>query len=127
MTKTAGDINGDGFDDLIVSNSFADPNDIENSGSSYVVFGRSSGFDATFDLSILDGSNGFHLNGESEYDLSGSSVSSAGDINSDGFNNLIIGASNASPDGIENAGSSYVVYGKTLFNKDLNLSNLRKL
>ncbi len=58
-----------------------------------MVFGRDTGFDAALELSELDGSNGFVLNGIDEYDRSGRSVSGAGDINGDGIDDLIIGAS----------------------------------
>jgi hypothetical protein len=55
---SAGDVNGDGFADLIVGANFADANG-SNSGASYVVFGHASGFAANLNLSSLDGSNGF--------------------------------------------------------------------
>ena len=42
-------------------------------------------FPALIELSSLKGSDGFQINGEASYDLSGSSVASAGDINGDGF------------------------------------------
>ncbi|MFW9264513.1 cadherin-like domain-containing protein, partial [Nostoc sp. CALU 546] len=109
--SSAGDINGDGFDDLIIGALRADPNGQSAAGSSYVVFGSNSGFDAQFNLSSLDGSNGFVINGIAAFDLSGSSVSSAGDINGDGFDDLIIGAIGADPNGQNIAGSSYVVFG----------------
>ena len=54
LGTSAGDVNGDGFDDLIVSASGADPNG-ESSGSTYVVFGKAVGFAATTDLSSLNG------------------------------------------------------------------------
>ncbi len=107
--SSAGDVNGDGFADIIIAASYADPNG-ENSGSSYVVFGHASGFDATLALSGLDGSNGFRLDGVNAYDYSGYKVSSAGDVNGDGFSDLIVGAPYADPNG-ENSGSSYVVFG----------------
>ncbi|MBD2517377.1 FG-GAP repeat protein [Nostoc sp. FACHB-973] len=123
--SSAGDINGDGFDDLIIGASGADSNGQSGAGSSYVVFGSSSGFSAVFNLSSLDGSNGFVINGIDRYDRSGTSVSSAGDINSDGFDDLIIGASFASPNGQDYAGSSYVVFGTSSgFNAQFNLSSL---
>ena len=43
-------------------------------------------------LANLDGTNGFRLDGEAPYDFSGNSVASAGDVNGDGFDDLIIGA-----------------------------------
>ncbi|MEO1211656.1 MAG: Calx-beta domain-containing protein, partial [Cyanobacteria bacterium J06638_20] len=116
----AGDINGDGIDDLIIGAYFADPNGNSAAGSSYVVFGRQTGFGARFNLSALNGSNGFAINGVAENDLSGRSVSGAGDINGDGIDDLIIGATSADP-----AGASYVVFGRqTGFGASLNLSAL---
>ena len=41
------------------------------SGASYVVFGKASGFEANLNLSTLDGSNGFQINGELARDYSG--------------------------------------------------------
>jgi hypothetical protein len=49
-------------------------------------------FGPTFNLSTLNGSNGFAINGIAADDYSGLSVSSAGDVNGDGFDDLIIGA-----------------------------------
>ncbi|AFZ51399.1 Ig-like domain-containing protein [Dactylococcopsis salina] len=107
--SSAGDVNGDGIDDLIIGADGADPNG-DDSGESYVVFGDSSGFPATVELSSLDGSNGFTLNGVDEDDFSGWSVSSAGDVNGDGIADLIIGAVFADPNG-DDSGESYVVFG----------------
>ncbi|PXW88242.1 FG-GAP repeat protein [Nitrosomonas sp. Nm84] len=121
--SSAGDVNGDGFDDVIVGAPGADSNG-DASGSSYVVFGRASGFDATLNLSSLDGSNGFRLDGVAKSDSSGTSVSNAGDINGDGFNDVIVGAPGADPNG-NRSGSSYVVLGKASgFDATLDLSSL---
>src|SRR5436305_160236 len=71
-----------------------------------------SDFPPVVKLSSLDGSNDFWRDGGSSEEGSGASVHSAGDINGDGFTDLIIGAVGADPGGKSYAGSSYVVFGK---------------
>jgi hypothetical protein len=65
-------------------------------------------FPANIDLSSLDGSNGFTLNGVSSIDDSGWPVASAGDVNGDGFADLIVGA----PSAYKRKGASYIVFGR---------------
>ncbi|MFC1467692.1 IPT/TIG domain-containing protein [Verrucomicrobiota bacterium] len=109
----AGDVNGDGYADFIVGAPLADAGGPENRGVSYVVFGKSEEFDPSFSLGSLDGANGFRIEGLSEDDESGCSVSSAGDVNGDGFADIIIGARNAEAGGKVQAGSCYVIFGKS--------------
>lgn len=111
-----GDFNGDGFDDLLVGARNADVDltkDVQ--GESYLVYGKASGFPAIFALSTLqngDGTSGFVLRGVDRFDYSGSSVAGAGDVNGDGFDDLIVGASYAEGDDTRTRqGESYVVYG----------------
>ena len=73
----AGDVNGDGIDDLIIGAPVADLT-AGTPAQSYVVFGTAAGFAASLDLAALDGTNGFRLDGIDEDDFSGSSVAGAG-------------------------------------------------
>jgi len=68
-------------------------------------------FPPTFNLSDLDGTNGFRLSGVAAGDRSGRAVNSAGDVNGDGLADLLIGADGADPNGTY-SGASYVVFGQ---------------
>ena len=103
----AGDVNGDGLADLLVGARWADPDGNGSAGESYLVFGKASS--TPVDLAALGGS-GFRIRGADSGDLSGFSVSGAGDVNGDGLADLLIGAHRAEPGGDRAAGESYVVF-----------------
>jgi hypothetical protein len=107
----ASDLNGDGFADLVIGARGTDPNTDSNAGETYVVFGKAAGFTASLDLGALDGADGFRLDGVDAVDRSGTSVSGAGDVNGDGFDDLIVGAAYAAVNGSNLVGESYVVFG----------------
>ncbi len=123
----AGDINGDGIKDLIIGapvSNFFNPNAPNTPGNVYVVFGNNNGFPDKLDLSTLDGTNGIKIEGISGQDWTGFSVSGDGDVNNDGFADVVIGARLADPNGLDNAGAAYVVFGKAAFDPTINLSDL---
>ena len=109
--KGAGDVNGDGFATSSSGRSAPIRTARPTPAKSYVVFGASGGLRRGADLSALDGSNGFRIDGINADDQSGFSVSGAGDVNGDGFDDIIVGARLADPDGRTLAGESYVVFG----------------
>ncbi|AFY61771.1 Calx-beta domain-containing protein [Synechococcus sp. PCC 6312] len=85
----AGDVNGDGFGDLLIGAQFGDV------GQAYVIFGgRSVGSNGRLNLDSLNGSNGFliekQVNGSKSSSL-GYSVTGGGDINGDGFDDIVLG------------------------------------
>ena len=111
----AGDLNGDGFGDLIVGAPSGD-NGGSTAGEAYVLFGKESGFGTAvggrqvIDLTNLSSLNGFIIQGDAAGDQLGWSVSAAGDVNADGFDDLIVGAP-MGDDGGTNAGEAYVIFG----------------
>ncbi len=94
--SSAGDVNGDGFDDLIVGISL-DDNNGESSGSARVFSG-------------IDGSVLYTFDGDSAGDQFGRPVSGAGDVNGDGYADLIVGAAGDDNNG-NDSGSARVFSG----------------
>jgi len=106
----AGDVNGDGFADIIVGA----PDSNIGAGRAYVVFGGVNvGASGAVDLSMLTPTTGVILDGSSipAAERAGFSVSGAGDIDGDGFADLIVGAPNALNSHGDPSGAAYVVYG----------------
>ncbi|MDF1730432.1 MAG: hypothetical protein P1U49_02945, partial [Minwuia sp.] len=105
----AGDVNGDGFDDVIIGSPYSDAYG-GNSGAAFVVFGSAAAVDVDVSLD-LDGTNGFTFFGRVGYDTAGFSVDGDGDLNGDGFSDLVIGARDASYGQSYGIGEVYVVFG----------------
>lgn len=99
---SAGDVNGDGLDDVIVVASTPE--------RAYVVFGRRDRAAVELTDVELGQSGGFALVSP---DLAvDSGVAAAGDVNGDGLDDVIVGATLADPFDVFNAGTVYVVFGK---------------
>ncbi|MGZ0186567.1 MAG: beta strand repeat-containing protein, partial [Alphaproteobacteria bacterium] len=111
--SNAGDLNADGFDDIILSAHGADPVGQVDAGEAYVIFGTSNltQLSRALDLSTLDGSNGFKIEGVNAGDFASYSVSQAGDVNGDGFDDFIIG--NIGFPGGANPSEAFVIFGKS--------------
>lgn len=107
----AGDVNGDTIDDIILGAPGLDGSGAYNVGGAYVVFGHGGAFASPFNVADLDGSNGFLLKGSNNGWYAGSAVAGAGDINNDGFDDILIGAESAEPGGASNAGAAWVAFG----------------
>ncbi len=101
--SNAGDVDGDGFSDIIVGADYDDSGG-ENSGAVYLVRGPISG-----DLGLWGADA--KLFGEEDYDHAGDTISTAGDLDGDGFADLLIGAPDQDPHGRSWAGAAYVVTG----------------
>ena len=99
----AGDLDGDGVDDLVVSALFADDSGL-NAGVVHVFFGPISG--SGVGVSTSDA----QLEGASDGDLLGRSVISAGDVDNDGFDDLLVSAQGDATSGA-NTGAAYLVNG----------------
>jgi len=102
----AGDVNGDGYDDFIIGSWNSEPGDY--AGQTYLILGKASGW--AMDNSLADSDASFW--GEAELDGAGCSVSGAGDVNADGYDDFIIGGP-YNDEGSNQAGQTYLILGKT--------------
>lgn len=118
VSDTSADLNGDGLGDLILGHEYHDEGILSSSGLAWVVFGR-SGFG---EINEISGDEGFRIIGTEENGGAGADVSTGGDVNGDGIEDIVIGA-----DGEENSngttGKVYVLFGDSQTN-DIQLSQI---
>eukprot|EP01032_Pedospumella_encystans_P039263 gene39263-biopygen27745 len=117
----AGDVNGDGIDDVIVGAFSAESPNMgasNDAGTAYVIFGKNmTGITTAFgdvDLSLVNTGSilGFRIIGAEFNDYCGYAVSNAGDVNGDGMNDIIVGAHRANHPGYDDIGIAYVIFGR---------------
>ena len=113
----AGDVDGDGHDDVLVG---ARRNDEAGSdaGAAYLVLGPVTG---ALDLSLADAK----LLGEESGDEAGLSVSSAGDVDTDGHADMLVSAVYGNDEVAPNAGAAYLVLGPVTGHFDLALADAK--
>ncbi|MEM1081146.1 MAG: hypothetical protein AAGH65_06150, partial [Pseudomonadota bacterium] len=105
----AGDINNDGFSDVLIGDDFTNATTgIQRAGRTYVVYGGDS-IPATQMLTNLNGSNGFIINGATSFSGAGIGVGGVGDVNADGVDDFGVAAGGFSVGG--GTGRTYILYG----------------
>ena len=98
----AGDVNGDGYDDLLIGNR----NGNGGTGRTWLIFGTPDR--SNIDLSMLSSSQGISITGATAGGYLGQSTTGPGDMNGDGIDDIVIGELR----GATNQGRIYVYYGR---------------
>ena len=100
--STAGDVNGDGYDDIVVGVPHANGGPGYDVGAAYMYYGSDAGIATT---------SGFWLVvGDQEYGYFGSQVDYAGDVNGDGFGDVLVSATGYDWS-VSDEGASWLFYG----------------
>ena len=107
--SSAGDIDGDGLSDILIGAMHYDANGFSNTGKAYLILGSSLGVNSEISLSTAD----YSFIGENDGDNAGVTLSSAGDVDGDGLDDILIGA-RYNADGGTQAGKVYLFFGSSL-------------
>ncbi len=119
-----GDFNGDGFNDFMIGAIQSYPNSYNEPGKVYVIFGTGNNLSSSFKLSDINGSNGFIIYGNKPTGDLGVSINSLGDINDDGFDDIIMATGTAAA-GPLSEGDICVIYGtNNVYENGLHLNDI---
>ena len=113
---SAGDVNGDGYADVLVG-AFREDTAGQDAGAAYLIYGSVDGL-SDMSLSSAD----VKFTGESAWDFAGYSIASAGDVNGDGYADILIGA-NRDDAGFTDAGAAYLILGSDIALSDRSLAS----
>lgn len=104
--ELVGDFNGDGLDDMILGAS--------GSHQVYVFFGRTGNVESVVDMANFESSEstGIIVLGEIAGDYFGEFFGKAGDVNGDGYDDIVIGAWYAASGALVRVGKAYVIFGR---------------
>ncbi len=101
----AGDVNGDGFSDFLIGAPYNDEGGVD-AGQAYLVLGRVVGWTPDTSLSGVDAS----FVGEAGGDAAGYSIAGGGDLDGDGYDDIVIAAPNNDAAG-SHSGKVYIWFG----------------
>jgi uncharacterized repeat protein (TIGR01451 family) len=106
----AGDVNGDGYNDFLVgAHGFDASETLTSTGKAYLILGRSEAdWGPGFDLAEADAS----FVGEAAYNYAGYALAGVGDVNGDGYEDLLVGAYGVDLQGGDRAGKAYLILGR---------------
>ena len=109
--SSAGDVDGDGLDDVLIGAFTSSPQAREMAGTVYCVLGGSKK-KGIFDLSDLNGFDGFTMYGEHSGDGAGFDVAAAADFNNDGIDDIIVSSVFQKGFASDKGGNAYVIFGQ---------------
>ncbi len=116
----AGDVDGDGYGDFLIGAYRYNHSSDVDIGKTYLIFGQKTGW--LMDVNLENAGASFI--GETSYDYSGQTLAGAGDVNGDGYDDLLIGAYRDDNIAGVDAGQSYLIFGESALTLQMPLALL---